>query len=414
MNGDILPGLQVPAEPMAFVPTRAAGLAQLDRFVARAGRAYASQRNYDFGPLRRSNVSSLSPWIRHRLITEEEVLRATLAKHALSSAEKFVQEVFWRTYFKGWLEQRPSVWRHYQAGLVRARTALAKDGALAGEHQAATTGQTGIDGFDAWARELVETGYLHNHARMWFASIWIFTLRLPWELGADFFLRHLMDGDPASNTLSWRWVAGLHTKGKSYQARTSNIAKYTEERFRPTHQLATTAAPLVEAVEHPRVPVPLADPMPAGEALLLVTEEDGDLTPALPRTLAGVLGLLATEARSPEPLGAVAAAFARGAVADAVTRTGGAGDPVAASDWAGPILAAAEAAGTQTVVTAYAPVGPVADRLAAAQPALAEAGVTLAQIRRPYDDLAWPHATKGFFALKQKIPQVLRALGLAG
>jgi deoxyribodipyrimidine photo-lyase len=65
-------------------------------------------------------------------------------------------------------------------------------------------------------QELVETGYLHNHARMWFASIWIFTLRLPWELGADFFLRHLLDGDAASNTLSWRWVAGLHTKGKHY------------------------------------------------------------------------------------------------------------------------------------------------------------------------------------------------------
>ena len=61
---------------------------------------------------------------------------------------------------------------------------------------------TGIEGFDDWARELVDTGYMHNHARMWFASIWIFTLRLPWALGADFFLRHLLDADAASNTLS--------------------------------------------------------------------------------------------------------------------------------------------------------------------------------------------------------------------
>ncbi len=68
------------------------------------------------------------------------------------------------------------------------------------------------------------TGYLHNHARMWFASIWIFTLRLPWELGADFFLRHLLDGDPASNTLSWRWVGGMQTMGKTYLARADNIA----------------------------------------------------------------------------------------------------------------------------------------------------------------------------------------------
>ena len=62
---------------------------------------------------------------------------------------------------------------------------------------------------------------------MWFASIWIHTLELQWELGADFFLKHLLDGDPASNTLSWRWVAGIHTKGKNYIARKSNIEKYS-------------------------------------------------------------------------------------------------------------------------------------------------------------------------------------------
>ena len=62
---------------------------------------------------------------------------------------------------------------------------------------------------------------------MWFASIWIFTLNLPWQLGADFFMQHLLDGDPASNTLSWRWVAGIQTKGKNYLARKSNIEKYS-------------------------------------------------------------------------------------------------------------------------------------------------------------------------------------------
>jgi deoxyribodipyrimidine photo-lyase len=73
----------------------------------------------------------------------------------------------------------------------------------------ATFGRTGIACFDQWTGELLETGYLHNHARVWFSSIWIFTLRLPWKLGADFFIRFLNDGDSASNTLSWRWVAGL-------------------------------------------------------------------------------------------------------------------------------------------------------------------------------------------------------------
>ena len=80
---------------------------------------------------------------------------------------------------------------------------------------------------------------------MWFASIWLFTLKLPWQAGAHFFLSHLLDGDVATNTLSWRWVAGLHTKGKAYLARRSNIAKYTENRFAPT-QLASKAVPITE------------------------------------------------------------------------------------------------------------------------------------------------------------------------
>ena len=92
---------------------------------------------------------------------------------------------------------------------------MAKQSGLRRAFEGAVTGSTGIDGFDDWARELTHTGWLHNHARMWFAFIWIFTLELPWALGADFFLRHLVDGDPASNTLSWRWVAGLYTRAKS-------------------------------------------------------------------------------------------------------------------------------------------------------------------------------------------------------
>jgi deoxyribodipyrimidine photo-lyase len=82
----------------------------------------------------------------------------------------------------------------------------------------AVNGQTGLTCFESWVTELVETGYLHNHARMWFASIWILTLGLPWRLGAVFLYRHLLDGDAASNTLGWRWVAGLQTRGKPYPA----------------------------------------------------------------------------------------------------------------------------------------------------------------------------------------------------
>ncbi len=189
-----------------FEPTYTAALNRLNAFLPKAAYDYASQRNYDRPG--HPNVSALSPYLRHRIITEEEVLRATLARYSAKAAEKFIQEVYWRTYWKGWLEMRPSVWARYRADLKAALNRVQTESGLRAEWDAACRGETGIDCFDHWAQELVQTGYLHNHARMWFASIWIFTLRLPWVLGADFFLRHLLDGDPASNTLSWRWVGG--------------------------------------------------------------------------------------------------------------------------------------------------------------------------------------------------------------
>ena len=140
------------------------------------------------------------PYVRRRLITEQEVVTEVLKQHSAGAAEKFIQEVFWRSYWKGWLELRPTVWHGYQTGLRWALNAVQTQDGLERNWRSACTGNTGIDCFDAWAEELTSTGYLHNHARMWFASIWIFTLRLPWELGADFFLRNLLDGDPASNT----------------------------------------------------------------------------------------------------------------------------------------------------------------------------------------------------------------------
>jgi len=102
-----------------WIPSRDCGLRQLEEFLPRAGRKYSNERNYDRGPNARDNVSSLSPWIRHRLLSEEEVVKAVLARFSFSTAEKFVQEVFWRSYFKGWLEQHPSVWEHYRNDVGR-------------------------------------------------------------------------------------------------------------------------------------------------------------------------------------------------------------------------------------------------------------------------------------------------------
>jgi len=237
-------------------PSYTAALARLNAFVPHAGYDYTSKRNYDRPG--HPDVSQLSPYLRHRIITEEDVLKATLARHTPQAADKFIAEVYWRTYWKGWLEMRPAVWTSYKADLNAALNRVQTEAGLRADWEAACTGQTGIDCFDHWAQELAATGYLHNHARMWFASIWIFSLRLPWTLGADFFLRHLLDGDPASNTCSWRWVGGMQTVGKTYLARADNIAKYTDGRFNPK-DLAPFAAPLEGTPNPPAGPVPTSD-----------------------------------------------------------------------------------------------------------------------------------------------------------
>ena len=187
---------------------------------------YAADRNFDPGPENRNNTSLLSQYISHRIIDEQETIRAAYQKFPFKKIEKFVQEVFWRTYWKGWLEMRPQVWDDYNQDLNNLQNELNSS-----NYKEAIEGNTKIPCFNDWVLELKEFGYLHNHARMWFASIWIFTLGLPWQLGADFFLKNLLDGDPASNTLGWRWVAGLHTKGKHYLASEWNINKFSAKKY---------------------------------------------------------------------------------------------------------------------------------------------------------------------------------------
>ncbi|WP_031317650.1 FAD-binding domain-containing protein [Blastomonas sp. CACIA14H2] len=391
-----------------FEPTRAAGLARLHAFVPHAGRAYAEGRNSDLGPDRPSAVSRLSPWLRYRLLNEQEVCAAVLEQHSLAAAEKYVQEVLWRTYWKGWLEMRPGIWTRFVEERDVQRERLRNVRAL----EQAEEGRTGIEGFDDWARELVETGYLHNHARMWFASIWIFTLRLPWTLGADFFLRHLIDADAASNTLSWRWVAGLQTAGKTYLATADNIARHTGGRFAPKG-LARTAEPLTES------PVPAASPLPqAGSAqgapaLLLVTSEDMAPDAALWRG-ADIRGICI--AADPALLwGDRARGFVAEAARDMAALLGEmSAGPVKQVDGldAGAVAQAARAAGVSRVITPYAPVGPVAARLADIARALQGEGIELVQVRRDWDETFWPHARKGFFPFKQHMGRLLEDMGL--
>ena len=212
---------------MIFEASRAKALNQLNNFVENNLGEYSKLRNFDFGPEKRSNISCLSPYITHGIINEQEVIQKALSKFSFSKNEKFIQEVLWRTYWKGWLELRPNVWTDYLIELNQIRNEL-KDNK---DYIAAIEGKTKVNCFNEWVKELKENNYLHNHTRMWFASIWIFTLELPWQLGAEFFMQHLYDGDAASNTLGWRWVAGVQTQGKHYLASEWNIKKFTNNRF---------------------------------------------------------------------------------------------------------------------------------------------------------------------------------------
>lgn len=395
-----------------WIGTRSAAQDRLMAFLPFAGRAYAADRNYDFGPQDRGNVSALSPWIKHRLITEPEVLRATLSVHSAASAEKFIQEMFWRTYFKGWLEQRPTVWSAYRADVARLYDDMSRQTDTRQRYDAAVAGKTGIDAFDAWALELAQTGYLHNHARMWFASIWVFTLGLPWQLGADFFYRHLLDGDAASNTLSWRWVSGLHTKGKTYLARKTNIEKYTNGRFSPSG-LADAAPTLFEPDAHPRVPLcqsdDFDDTVPFG---LVLTEEDcGVDTLPFAGTPVGIGGIMGTSSRSPLPTSNIVREFVHDAMGNTLRRAhdryGVSPDQIEDENLGNGLVQWAQRIGVTTLVTPWVPVGPTRDKLTAAQNQLAQAGVRLVQVKRPYDQACWPHATSGFFKFKAHIPELI-------
>ena len=212
---------------MNFEASRAKALDKLNYFVENNLSEYSKLRNFDYGPDNRSNISCLSPYITHGIISEKEVIKKSLNKFSFSKNEKFIQEVLWRTYWKGWLELRPNVWTDFLIELKKIKEDFQNNQT----YKNAIEGKTNIECFNYWINELKENNYLHNHTRMWFASIWIFTLDLPWQLGAEFFMQHLYDGDAASNTLGWRWVAGVQTQGKHYLASEWNIKKFTNNRF---------------------------------------------------------------------------------------------------------------------------------------------------------------------------------------
>jgi len=400
----------------SWVPTRDEAWRRLKGFLPRSA-DYNRERNFDRGPRNRGNTSLLSPYLRHRLISEKEVCQTVLDGHSLTSVEKFIQEVIWRTYWKGWLQMRPVVWDNWIIQRDRDKVALSEESQEL--LKKATSGTTEIECFDEWSKELVDNNYLHNHARMWFASIWIFTLRLPWTLGADFFLQHLADGDPASNTLGWRWVAGLQTPGKHYVARAENIKKYTAGRFDPGNSLEKDPQPLngepnpQPAEIHFPDPI-ISDPPIRGDGLW-ITSDDLSLETLFPENhrFKSVVGSRpeTTEKRIQEA--AAVHEFRKSALEDSINRFADSADctpHIIAEHTPEAILSWAQSEGIQRVWLALPPVGPSAGPTRETIHFLENNGLIVRLFSREWDRSLWPYARSGFFQFRKKSSRTLSSL----
>ena len=394
--------------------SREEALVLLASFLPKAGTSYTRNRNFDLGAGQHKHVSQLSAYIKRRIITEEDVLKKVLSAHSLNEAGKFIDEIFWRTYFKGWLESRPHIWMQYCADVHHLTHELQTQSGLRDRWAAACLGETGIDCFDAWAKELAETGYLHNHARMWFASIWVYTLQLPWQLGADFFLRHLLDGDAASNTLSWRWVVGLHSVGKTYLARAENIQRFTNGRFAPKG-LAQVAPPLNDTASTmaPKIIDP-PNPYLEGRKTGLLLHSD-DLNTA---HLTQYSDCIASATYRPVDAGTMLVSSPKllefnNAALDAATKRWKP-NLLNCCDVTTPegILSWALENKLEQIITPYAAVGNTSQMLEKCKHLLSNHGVQLTQVMREYDIISWPYATKGFFKFREKIPKILTSLSI--
>jgi hypothetical protein len=404
-----------------FPATRQAALERLDDFLGSASR-YAAERNYVIPD--HPNVSRLSAAIRHRLITEEEVVAMALRRHPFRAIEKWLQEVLWRGYWKGWLEVRPQVWESYRMSV--GELAGCGDAARLEVCHALAEGRSRSGIMNHFAQELRDTGYLHNHARMWWASYWIHHCGLPWELGAQHFFRSLLDADPASNTLSWRWVAGRQTRGKAYLATSQNVARFCDPEILSrsggigieeggVSAMVGNDGPESEAItevpDFPNAP----DPNPENHrTALLLHDEDLCLETGLAANLRPslVFQFVAEAGDPPPPPRAEWLGLAR---ADAGKRAGehfrcgvvlcGAVDE---------IVKACAADRIKMLVVMEPFVGPLQDQLQGLAAALLCQGTDILRLRRRWDTSVLPHASRGFFPFWNKVGRLLEKSGIEG
>ncbi len=414
MNNELFP----PSSPV-FASTRKEALDQLDAFIPAVGR-YANHRNHVLPG--HTNVSRLSPAIRHRLILESECAAAPLQRYAASTIEKFTQEIYWRRYWKNWLSLRPQVWAAYLNQLEFFQndpdcTDLRDQAARC------VAGESSVAIMNYFAQELVETGYLHNHARMWFAGWWIHIEKLPWQLGADFFYRHLLDGDPASNTLSWRWVAGLQTPGKTYLPRRSNLEKYLPSEVLAMHHeglelLNQPQALILPAETRPNITrpsLPTTPPLREGRLGIWIHEEDllpdqSPLAALKPSTMLAT-GDTASWTRFRYPESKIN--WLQIALTDAASRAGTAFCIETRVSFDSSItetlLRWAAEHQVQQIAAMRPEIGPLHDQIHRLQKELSYVGIDLILFDRPEDLVLRPFATGGFFGFWEKMQKSLRA-----
>lgn len=230
--------------PDAFAPTLAAAQ---ERIAAVQPAAYARTRNALDGA-----VTGLSPYLTHGLVSLSGVLAGVTARHPLDMQHKFVFELGWRAYFR-------HVWQHRGDGILSSlHQGLLPDQAYATQLPAdIRAGCTGVPVVDQAVRTLYATGMLHNHARMWLASYVVHVRKVHWRTGADWLYAHLLDGDLASNHLSWQWVAGTGSR-KPYLFNAENVARYAPA---PWHSPGSVIDTAYEALDRlARQPAQQPDP----------------------------------------------------------------------------------------------------------------------------------------------------------
>jgi deoxyribodipyrimidine photo-lyase len=233
-------GLEGQTDLQSFEPTRSAALARLG---AVDPGAYARTRNALSGA-----VTGLSPYLTHGFLSLPEVLAHVQARTPLEVQHKFVYELGWRAFFR-------HVWHHRGEGILSSfHDGPLPDGAYAKElPDDIRLGCTGVPVVDRAVQRLLDTGYLHNHARMWLASYVIHLRKVHWRAGADWLYAHLLDGDLASNHLSWQWVAGTGSH-KPYLFNADNVARFAPPDWHsPGTVVDTSYEALSQMAEHPRV-----------------------------------------------------------------------------------------------------------------------------------------------------------------